>query len=114
MTKQYTCIVCPFGCGLTLDTETMTVVGNRCPRGANYAKTEYTNPMRTVTSTVKCLFGDPVPVKTDRPIPLGKVRECMNIINALTVEDSVCIGDVLYKDAFGSNITATANRRKAE
>ncbi|MBE7043576.1 MAG: DUF1667 domain-containing protein [Ruminococcaceae bacterium] len=112
MIKIDTCIVCPMGCELELDTEKMLVRGNGCPRGEQYAKTEYTAPMRIVTSTVKCEFGDPIPVKTDRPIPKKKVHECMKIINGLLISDDVTVGDVLKKGVFGSNIVATANWRR--
>ncbi len=114
MIQKLTCIVCPMGCELELDSATMTVVGNTCPRGEQYAKTEFTAPMRTVTSTVKCVFGEPIPVKTDRPIPKGEIAECMKLINSLCVSSEISVGDVLKTDVFGSNIVATANRRRED
>ena len=52
-TREMICIVCPVGCHLTVDEETLEVTGNRCPRGAKYGKKELTNPTRMLTSTVK-------------------------------------------------------------
>ena len=53
--KQLVCIVCPNGCRLTVTEEGqgIHVTGNRCPRGIDFATTELTHPMRTISSTVK-------------------------------------------------------------
>ena len=47
MGKELTCIVCPRGCRLTID-DNLNVTGNSCPRGAQYAKDEMTNPKRMI------------------------------------------------------------------
>ena len=44
--KELTCICCPVGCALTVtiaDDSSVTVTGNRCPRGAAYGEKEVTN-----------------------------------------------------------------------
>ena len=38
MKKNIICIVCPMGCHLTVDTETLEVTGNTCPREKNMVK----------------------------------------------------------------------------
>ena len=60
------CIVCPKGCRLTVDENTLAVTGNGCPRGAEYGKNELTHPVRVVTSTVRVEGADicRCPVKT--------------------------------------------------
>ena len=45
--RELTCIVCPRGCRLKIDDD-LNVTGNSCPRGAQYAKDELTNPKRTM------------------------------------------------------------------
>ncbi|MBR5022455.1 MAG: DUF1667 domain-containing protein [Oscillospiraceae bacterium] len=113
MEKKLTCIVCPLGCQLTVQLngrEVVKVEGNTCPRGAEYAKNECTNPQRTVTSTIRCENGGLVSVKTDRPIPKEKMTECMQLINKAVVKRPVAIGDVILSDVFGSNIVATQNK----
>lgn len=113
MERKLTCIVCPLGCQLTATLngrEVVKVEGNTCPRGAEYAKNECTNPQRTVTSTVRCENGGLVSVKTDRPIPKEKMTECMQLINKAVVKLPVAIGDVILSDVFGSNIVATQNK----
>lgn len=111
MTKELTCIRCPLGCELKVELDEkniLSIKGNTCPRGEDYAKSECINPERIVTSTVKCANGTPVPVKTDKPIPKDKIFECMEIINSITVTAPLKIGDIVKKDVFGSNIIVTA------
>lgn len=112
MKRSLTCIVCPVGCSLEVELEggkVVSVSGNTCPRGAKYAEAECTSPERTVTSTVRCSDGRVLSVKTDRPIPKDKVAECMKIINNTVAPLPVCVGDVIIKDVFGSNVIATKN-----
>lgn len=113
MEKKLTCIVCPLGCQLTVKLngkEVVEVTGNTCPRGAEYARNECTNPQRTVTSTVRCENGGLVSVKTDRPIPKEKMAECMEIINKAVAKCPISIGDVIVSGVFGSNVVATQNK----
>lgn len=114
MKRNLTCIVCPLGCEIEAELDNgrvISVAGNSCKRGAEYAKNECTNPQRTVTSTVKCKNGALVPVKTDRTIPKSRVAECMAIINAASPDLPISIGDVIIENVFGSNIVATANMK---
>lgn len=58
--KELTCIKCPRGCGILVETEQGRIVsisGNQCKNGKEYAKKEATNPTRVLTTTVKVLFG---------------------------------------------------------
>lgn len=113
MERTLTCIVCPLGCQIKVALEgknVLSVTGNTCPRGKEYAETECISPMRTVTTTMRCRDGGLVSVKTDRPIPKEKMAECMAIINGATAHTPLCIGDVLLENIFGSNIVATQNR----
>lgn len=114
MKRELTCIVCPMGCSLVAeidDGKVISVTGNTCPRGEKYAKTECTNPQRTVTSTMKCNDGSMISVKTDTTIPKDKIFDCMEIINKKTVHLPISVGDVIIKDVFGSNVIATQNRK---
>ena len=77
MMKELICICCPRGCHLKVDEEKKEVTGNACPRGKEYGINEVTNPVRVVTSTVKITGANlrRLPVKTDKPIPKGKIFE---------------------------------------
>ena len=112
-TKEMICINCPMGCPLsvTIDGNNITVTGNTCPRGETYAKTEVTNPTRTVTSTIKVTNGQRVSCKTEVPIPKDKIFEVMEEIKKASCFAPIKIGDVLIKNIAdtGINIVATKN-----
>ena len=56
--KKMICIVCPNSCELKIseEGEQIAVSGNMCPKGIDFAVAELTNPMRTISSTVKTSF----------------------------------------------------------
>lgn len=115
MNRTLTCIVCPMGCTLNVETENnvvKSVSGNTCPRGENYAKKECVSPERNVTSTMIAQNGTVVPVKTSCPIPKDKVFECMKIINVSKITLPVKAGDVIIENVFGSNIVASRTFEK--
>lgn len=101
--KELTCIVCPRGCRLSID-DNLNVTGNSCPRGAEYAKNELTNPKRMITSImrVKNRENTVVSVKTSVAIPKGMIFEVMEEINRVGVEAPTHIGDVAIKDVLGT------------
>ncbi len=113
MTRDMTCIICPRGCALKVEIEgdNITVTGNSCPKGKQYAIDECTNPTRTVTSSVRVENREDtmVSVKTASPVPKDKIFEVMRLIRAKSVCASVGIGDIIIKDVFGTNIVATKN-----
>ncbi|NLJ71248.1 MAG: DUF1667 domain-containing protein [Clostridiaceae bacterium] len=100
MVQEIICIVCPRGCHLKVDPENdYEVTGNSCPRGIPYGKAELKNPTRVVTSTVKIKGADLTrcPVKTDQAVPKAKMQEVMELINTITLEAPVRVGDVITK-----------------
>jgi len=113
-TKSLICIRCPIGCNLevTIDNNNITVTGNQCKRGENYAKTEITNPTRILTSTVKVSNGElkRLPVRTKESIPKDKIFEAMSIINKVTVEAPIKVGDIIIKNILDTNIDVIATR----
>ena len=112
--RELTCIGCPIGCALRVEVrgEEISVEGHGCPRGAKYAKTEVTAPVRMVTSTVALLSGpiDRVPVKTAREVPKDRVLDCMAEIRRAGVQAPVRIGDVLIRDCAGTGVDVIATR----
>lgn len=110
MSKDLTCIVCPRGCRLHIDDE-LNVTGNFCPRGAEYAKNELTNPKRMITSIVRVKNRENtmVSVKTSTSIPKGKIFDILKEIEKVSVDAPIHIGDVVIKDVLGtgSDIVAT-------
>ena len=114
MKKELTCIACPLGCGVTVtleENEVVSVEGNTCPRGKEYAINECIAPVRTVTTTVRCEDGSLVAVKTSKPIPKEKIFDAMSIINSTTAKLPVSVGDVIISELFGSSVVATQNKK---
>ena len=112
--RELTCIVCPRGCQLEIELDGEKVIGvsgNICSRGVAYAEAECTNPVRTVTSTVRCKSGKVIAVKTGAPVPNKLVFEVMKEINTTLAPDNLKIGDVIIKNVAGTgvDVVATSN-----
>ena len=103
--KELTCIICPRGCRLSID-ENMNVTGNFCPRGKEYAISELTNPVRTITSSIRVINREDllVSVKTSGPIPKEKIFDVMKEINKIGVNAPTHIGDIAKKDILGLGV----------
>lgn len=112
-----TCIVCPNGCRLTVENENgnIKVDGAQCKKGISFAQAELTNPMRSLTTTVRTNFADMprLPVKTNGEIPKGKMLEAMKIIRNVRVSKRLQTGDVILPDVFGVEIIATASMQQS-
>jgi CxxC motif-containing protein len=110
--KEFTCIICPNGCHVTID-DAGNISGYSCPRGLAYVKQESTHPLRTVTSTVKVVGSDKcrvVPCKTETAIPKEKVFDCMKEINKVEVKLPVKLHQVLVKDVCGTGVNVIATK----
>lgn len=111
MTRNITCIICPRGCAMTAEVtgQGVTVTGHTCDRGKEYAVAECTNPVRTVTATVR-VDNRPdtmVSVKTAAPVPKGKMTAVMAMLRQITVQAPISIGDVILPDVYGTQIVST-------
>ena len=107
------CIVCPKGCHLKVDEENgYTVTGNSCEKGADYGKKELTNPTRVITSTVRIEGGTlcRLPVKTDADIPKQDIFRAMALLNRVTVQAPVWVGDVVVPDILGIGVNFVATK----
>ena len=119
MKKELICIVCPMGCYLTiayLGTKISDVSGNRCKVGLEYAEKEMSNPERTLTTTVKVKHGHLplVSVRTNKPIPKGRILDAMNLLAKVEVEAPIKIREPIIQNIFdtGVNVVATKNISK--
>ena len=113
--RELICIGCPMGCALTVElegNEVISVIGNTCKRGDDYARKEVTNPTRIVTSTVKVANGvlAAVSVKTEKDIPKGRIFDCVRALKDVTVTAPVHIGDVIMKDVAGTGVNVIATK----
>ena len=127
--RELTCIVCPIGCSLFVDNDqhVFKITGNRCPRGAVYAREEIYAPKRVVTATCGIAFDERnspppspawssltaprrVPVKTSTPCPKENITELLGDIYRLKVSLPVKAGETLIRDWQGRGIDVVAVR----
>ncbi len=104
--REFVCIGCPIGCPLVLThegREVLEVQGNACDRGAKYARQEFTDPRRALSTTVSIRGAAcaRLPVKVTKPIPKDRVRDAARLIHALRVDAPVERGRVLLRDLLG-------------
>jgi len=109
--KEMICIVCPRGCRISVDEQTLKVSGNSCPKGEEYGKNEVTSPMRTVTGSVGIKGGihPRLAVRTDRAVPKEKMFEIMEVLHSFTTNSPVKRGQVLIENVCntGANIISS-------
>ena len=115
MTREMTCILCPNGCDLTLTHEGRTLLsveGNRCPRGKEYAEQELTAPQRNIATSVAVIAGE-LPLTSVRltgAIPKERIFDVVHAIQAVTLTAPVCVGQVVLKNVLGLGVDAIATR----
>ena len=100
MKKNLTCISCPIGCAMTaefLPDGSISVAGNQCSRGAQYARDELVDPRRVVTATCSTTsrIHPRLPVRSRDPCPKDSIPGVLNAIYRLSVSPPVRLGDVL-------------------
>lgn len=104
--KEFTCIVCPNGCRLSIDETTKKVSGNKCLRGEKYAIEEITHPKRSLTTSVKTNIKEypVISCRSDGEIPKELIFEAMKIINDVTIDKKVKIGSVVIENILGTGV----------
>ena len=114
MKQTITCINCPVGCRMTVETDgdrVVNVEGASCKRGEEYAKQEAVSPKRMVTAVVN-VPGCPLPlsVKTAGPIPKDKIFDCMKAIEAADPKTPIQMGDVICQNVCGTGVDVVSTR----
>lgn len=101
--KEFTCIVCPRGCHLTVD-DNNKVSGNFCIRGEKYALSEITNPTRMITTIVrvKNRKDTMVSVKTSEAVSKKLIFDILKELENISVNAPCHIGDVLIHNILDS------------
>ena len=115
MKKEIICTVCPRGCAIVVEGEdgkVLSITGNGCKRGLAFAESEFTAPVRLLTSTVRVAgkAGELLPVRTRTPILRDKLFDCMNAIKETTVTLPVKQHDVIIADVCGTGVDVIASR----
>lgn len=116
--KTVACIICPLGCNIAvrdMGDSALRMEGNRCKRGEEYARDEFTRPMRILTTTVMLDGADSplLPVRSDKPIPKELLMQCMAKIRNVCAKAPVARYDVLITNILGTdaNIVATGEAK---
>jgi len=115
--RELTCIGCPMGCQITVHMdgkEVLSVEGNTCKRGDDYARKEVTNPTRIVTSSVVVEGATSgmkmVSCKTAQDIPKEKIFDVLEAIKNVTVKAPIKVGQVLVSDVAKTGVDIIATR----
>lgn len=113
--KKLTCICCPLGCQIIVELENgevISVSGNTCKRGEDYAGKEVIAPTRIVTSTVKVIGGSAptVSVKTKSDIPKDKMFDCVRALKEVEVQAPVKIGDIILSNVAETGVDIVATK----
>lgn len=117
--KEITCIVCPNGCRIHAEMQSGQYVftGQRCARGQEFARTELTAPMRSITTTVRTVFRElPVlPVRTNGEVPKEMIPAIIRELAKVLISDRIGIGETVAADILNSgvDIIATSNLLKS-
>ncbi|MDZ7707936.1 MAG: DUF1667 domain-containing protein [Trueperaceae bacterium] len=114
-THHYLCTGCPLGCRLEVeakDDEVVEVRGFSCKRGKTFAHQEFTDPRRSVSTTVRVDGGRwaRLPVKTAEPIPKPKVQALCDALHEVRMRAPVTMGDLVMADVLGTGIDVVATR----
>ncbi len=112
--EKLVCVSCPMGCHLSvsISNDEWHIKGNQCKRGITYARSELTNPCRTLTTTVRIIGAtfNRIPVRTSSPIPKGIMFDAMKLINTAKVMAPVKVGDIIIRNILDTGVDIIASR----
>jgi CxxC motif-containing protein len=120
--KEFVCIGCPVGCPLQLaheGDEIIEVAGHDCRRGEKYAKQEFLDPRRSLSTTVAIsgAVWARLPVKTTGQVPKDRVMEAARAIHRIHCHAPVEMGQVLMEGLLGEaglDVIATRSMARME
>lgn len=105
------CINCPVGCRLTAtiaDNQVLSVEGNTCKRGEDFARQEAIEPLRVLTSLMRIQGREkPFSVKTSAPVPKKILFDCVKEIFEHPVDASklpIHTGDIILSNVCKSGV----------
>ena len=109
MLREFTCIMCPQGCDISVELEGATITsitGNKCAKGEAYVTQEIENPMRNIATSVLVDGGD-LPVASVRltdVIPQDRIFDVMAEIRTVELSAPVHEGDIAIHDVLGLGV----------
>lgn len=113
--SELTCTVCPNGCSLIPvihDDGKVEIQGALCPRGVQFGTDEVTNPMRTLTSTLRIHNGayPLVAVRGLSTVPKKELKQRVDELRGCSLTAPVSSGDRI--SAAGMELVITGSVRK--
>ncbi len=115
MEKLIICTVCPRGCHMTVkgdNGKVESVENYSCPRGLEYAKTEFVAPVRILTTLVKIdgKENELLPVRSNKPILKSKIEDCMQVIKTTKASLPIKRYDVIIKNVCDTGVDIVATK----
>lgn len=103
------CTACPKGCMMQVtlsDNMLVSVIGNECERGHDFAKQEIIDPKRIITTIVKISGGNhPVlSVKTDKAVSKTDMTKIIDCAKKVKCSAPVTVGDIIAENVAGLNV----------
>jgi CxxC motif-containing protein len=111
----FTCILCPLGCRVELvedENKILEIKGNECKKGKKYATSEFANPLRILTTTIKIQGGiiPKLPVRSTRPIPKKLIILCIKELVKVKVKAPIRYGDAILRNIFNLGVDIISSR----
>lgn len=115
MNQLITCINCPMGCRMTAELsdsgKLLSVSGNTCPRGKEYARQECTDPKRMITAVIPVYGSEtPLSVKTNQPISKKLIQQVMLVLSEAKPVLPVHAGEIIVGNILNSGVDIIATR----
>jgi len=115
---EFICIVCPASCRLSVEETGGEVVvnGSGCKRGIAHGVSEYTSPMRMLTTTVVITGGalPRLPVISLGEVPKARLRACLEALYHLEAQAPVRCGQLICENICGTGVDIVAARAMRE
>ncbi|MBS3736429.1 MAG: DUF1667 domain-containing protein [Candidatus Bipolaricaulota bacterium] len=113
--EEYTCVACPKGCTVEVefeDEEIKEISGYNCAKGEEYVKSEFHDPRRILTTTVKIKNAKypRIPVRTETGVPKDELDCCLEELKEVELEAPAEVGDVVIEDVCGTDISVVTSR----
>lgn len=114
--REIVCIICPTGCRIHAEIGESgaidTLEGHQCKRGETYVRSEVLDPVRVLTSIVRFKGRSQrmCPIRSDRPVPKGIIREMARAVSKIEIEGPVRLGDVIVKNIMGTGADIIATQ----
>lgn len=112
--SECVCVCCPQGCMIQVDTTEdglMSVRGNACARGVEYALAEVTRPKRILTMTVPAAGSlEPLSVKTSAPVPKEMISKVINEITQYRITLPVRLHEIIISNVCGLGVDIIATK----